>query len=471
MRFKKIEKFNVDDLHLDQGNYRFKKAVDQKDCIKKINSLNPQYFKGLMKSIAEDDLGEPLLVFHNEGENIVADGNRRLSALKVLYDDDYAPTEAIKNYANDLRVQNKIAFSKIHAQVSEDKKLISRTVYERHSGGKDGTSRIPWNAYAAARFGFVEHIGNSKEWRIMALLSRTEKKNPTITPFLDSSEFSFEVFRRLTRAALEKGKISENIFSERGESIKKAARKDLVRDAVTKTLKFLSAMKKKDISLSRKDGNYADKDTIEEYLNSFKLSPDNQKLENAKNSSGNGATEDSTETKEGNEGKSKGDSSNESNDNGDTNDDDNNDTQTTSEKSGHGIDESKAILQKLRKLKSKKLSGLYNSLCIVSLKKHPALMYVGAWSFLEVLSKHMGNTTIEFTGFFGNKMKDLGIEKLTGKDCTNALKDIQKFGNATKHSKIATPMSATQLKNDFEVLEPLIAAALDKAKAQQKGTA
>ena len=38
--------------------------------------MNPAYFKGLMKSVAEDDLGEPLLVYANENsENIVADGN------------------------------------------------------------------------------------------------------------------------------------------------------------------------------------------------------------------------------------------------------------------------------------------------------------------------------------------------------------------------------------------------------------
>jgi hypothetical protein len=92
-----------------------------------------------MKSIAEDDLGETLLVYTNEdGTNIVADGNRRLSALKVLHDDDYAPTDTIKAYAQELREANTLDFTSIQAQVSSNKELVAKTVHERHSGGGNG---------------------------------------------------------------------------------------------------------------------------------------------------------------------------------------------------------------------------------------------------------------------------------------------------------------------------------------------
>ncbi len=439
MRFDKIENFNVDDLHLDEGNYRFKKASDQKDCIEKIYSANPQYFKGLMKSIAEDDLGELLLVYRNKKENIVLDGNRRLAAIKVLDSDKCAPVENLKTFAQALRTANKtkMDFSNIQAQVSDDKKLVLNTVYERHAAAKSGKARINWSAYAAARFRYDQKSDDTDEWHITALLLKAEEKRPSITDFLDSGDYSHEVFRRLMKAAFNKKIISTNIFSEKDQRIKNTAQKKLLDDAVSKAYKFLLAMKDKKLSLSRKDKkNYADKNRVTEFLSDYKLSPDNQRLDDAKSSSGHGVSE----------GK----------------------TQTTSGKGGNVIDESSAILQKLNKLKSKKLSGLYNSLCTISLIQHPALMYVGAWCFFEVLSKCMGNAGKEFTGYFGSQTIQLGLDKATGKDCGNALKDIQKYGNATKHSQKATPMTAIQLKNDFEVLEPLIVAALDKSIAQPK---
>ena len=410
MRFNKIEKFRIDELLLDEANYRFTKAKNQKACIKKIHDANPQYFKGLMKSIAEDDLGEPLLVFHHNNENIVADGNRRLSVLKVLYDDAFAPSDSVKKYAQELRASNKIDFSKIQAQISDDKKVVSRTVYERHSSGKNGTSRIPWAAYAAARFGFDEKIGDGKEWYIMSLLSATETKYPDITDFLDNSDFSFEVYRRLVRSALKNKVISANIFSEHGERIKKTARVDLINDAISKSHVFLLAMHKREISLSRKDGEeYADKDTVEKYLNTFFLSPDNQELENIKKKSRSHLTQDEHLKSDDRVSEGKNSDANiiknsyppstefSGNDNA------NSDEDSKSAKSG--ICESKNILKNLKLLKSDKLSSLYNSLCIISLKQHPALMYVGAWSFLEVLSKWAGNTNQEFPAFFRNRFQ------------------------------------------------------------------
>lgn len=468
MRFKKIEKFKVDELHLDQGNYRFKKADNQEGCVEKIYFANPQYFKGLMRSIAADDLGELLLVYRNKKENIVQDGNRRLAALKVLSDDKYAPVEALKKYAEELRSSNKINFLNIQAQVSDDKKLVLSTVYERHASAKSGKARISWSAFAAARFRYIEKEDVTDEWHITALVLKAEEEHPKITEFLDSSNYSHEVFRRLLRAAFEKGIVSNNIFSKRDMRFKSSAPKNILNDAVAKSYKFLLAMKDKKISLSRKDAHYADKDYVDRFLLDFKLSPDNQRLGVAKSGSGEKVSGDSEKNNDDSEGKLKGDSANANNDSEDADGDGNDDLKTSSGKSGHGIDESDAILRQLKKLKSKKLSGLYTSLCVISLVKHPALMYVGAWSFFEVLSKCMGNISQDFPGYFGNHMSNLGLEKQPRKDCAKVLKDIQNHGNATKHSENATPMTAIQLKNDFVVLEPLIIAALGKSIDKKK---
>lgn len=477
MRFEEIKEFKIDDLVLDKGNYRFSKAEDQQACVKKIYSANPPYFRGLMKSVAEDDLGEPLLVYDDGEDNIVADGNRRLSALKVLYDNRYSPNQSLIDYAEELRAKHKIDFSKIQAQYSKDKTLISKTVFERHSSGKNGTSRIPWNAYAAARFGFDEHIGDDREWYIMALLSKAEELDPELDELIDSGVFSYEVFRRLVRAAVKLGRISEIIFSARGEKIKKTAKQELVQDAVQKTREFLFAIRDKKISLSRKDGGvYADSTAVDKFVSRFPLSPDNQELEDAKNSStehAGGAGSGSPEADQS----SSPDNSSEAYDGspalGGSNDTDQtgngssaaggSGASESSDSIEYGIGESEKIKAKLIELGIRKLNGLYYSLCKVSLNKHPALMYVGAWSFLEVLSRAAGNANQDFPSFFNGKFASFGFDKNTSKDCRLVLEEISKYGNSTKHSKNATPMTAVQLKNNFEVLEPLILVALDEA--------
>src|SRR4051812_31299685 len=131
MRFNEVKKFKVDDLLLDQGNYRFKEAEDQKSCVVKIYSANPAYFKNLMSSIAEDDLGELLLVYKDGKKNIVLDGNRRLAALKVLSNpQEFSPSPAVKEHADSLLKAQAVDLTNIFAQVSDDKQLIYKTVYE-----------------------------------------------------------------------------------------------------------------------------------------------------------------------------------------------------------------------------------------------------------------------------------------------------------------------------------------------------
>ncbi len=65
MHFKTLDTFHVDELLLDEGNYRFSKADDQADCLDKIFSASPTNFRNMMRSIAEDDLGELLLVYQS----------------------------------------------------------------------------------------------------------------------------------------------------------------------------------------------------------------------------------------------------------------------------------------------------------------------------------------------------------------------------------------------------------------------
>ena len=122
------------------------------------------------------------------------------------------------------------------------------------------------------------------------------------------------------------------------------------------------------------------------------------------------------------------------------------------------IDKSDELSKALGRTKNNKLPKLYNSLCIVSLRGHPILMYVGVWSFLESLANLMGkNDRISFESFLSIKVnvfyKDDKQKKL---DVRNVISDIHGKGNSIKHSDNRYIVDGGQLHNDFEVLEEFL---------------
>ncbi|MEP6224303.1 hypothetical protein, partial [Marinobacter sp.] len=111
--------------------------------------------------------------------------------------------------------------------------------------------------------------------------------------------------------------------------------------------------------------------------------------------------------------------------------------------------------------KAKKPYRLYRSLCVISLVNHPILMYVGAWSFFEILARKCGNSGDDFTAFFSQQAQRWGFSKEDKKTFNVRLKHVSENGNIVKHHHDSMQVSAIQLANDFEVLEPLIVAALE----------
>ncbi|WP_375392013.1 hypothetical protein [uncultured Sphingomonas sp.] len=123
------------------------------------------------------------------------------------------------------------------------------------------------------------------------------------------------------------------------------------------------------------------------------------------------------------------------------------------------IAKSAALIDALNKLESFKLSSLYNSLTSIRLDEHPALLTTGAWVFVETLTALHGRTdTTEFVGYVNGKLGSLGIRKDQGKDCKLSLEYISQHGNAQKHSATFTAVDARNLNNHFQVLENVFVA-------------
>ncbi len=79
---------SVDEMLLDQDNPRLGSAGSQSEALQRLIDLNPGHFRKMMQSIKENGLdpGDSLYVIAGEADEdfIVLEGNRRLSALKVL---------------------------------------------------------------------------------------------------------------------------------------------------------------------------------------------------------------------------------------------------------------------------------------------------------------------------------------------------------------------------------------------------
>lgn len=467
MRFAEIGHYHISQLTLDQENYRFTGAQDQRECIQRIHQTNPEYFSNLIDSVARADLGEPLLVFRtNGGDNIVKDGNRRTAALKVLYEPDLAPTQAIRKRCITLNETASIQFDNIHAQVSDNEDLIIQTVHERHAAGK-GLSRIGWNALASARFRYENLQEDGKDWYAMALLLKAEEGAAELKAFVDTGHYSHEVFRRLVRAAIDKDKINEEIFTQSGNSqrIKKTANKASLDHAIDIARQLLYSMKRKKITLSRNE-SYADKRKVDEFVDTLADDPTVAIIPSAPGNEPQ-TTDDRSDPTTNRTTETGAQESDASNDVGTTappqyNEDDASPLSSRRRRRTK-IPESARVHSALQSHGTYKLQDLYRSLCIVSANEHPMLIIVGAWSFLESLASALGkDSNTSFQAFFNGKLGNWGFDRGEIKTLKLNIEAVNKDGNASKHDHRHVGTSHENIINAFDVLEPFLVDAISR---------
>lgn len=153
---------DLEALLLDEENPRLGSAKSQSDALQKIIELNPVHFRNMMASIKENgtDPGDSLYVIEdevNEGDYIVLDGNRRLSAIKVLCNpillDGTSINDRLKKrlqkISEDFEPND---FDELRCVRFKDREEANQWIYRRHTGGADGEGRIDWGPLEIARF-------------------------------------------------------------------------------------------------------------------------------------------------------------------------------------------------------------------------------------------------------------------------------------------------------------------------------
>ena len=122
----------------------------------------------------------------------------------------------------------------------------------------------------------------------------------------------------------------------------------------------------------------------------------------------------------------------------------------------------------LKALGNGKLESLYHSICTVDLDPHTPLVAVGVWSFFETLTACAGrNSSTSFDSFLGkNKLQSYGLSGGTS-SLQQVMTRISEYGNTTKHHPVSATFNGEQLNNDMVALKPIIIKCIEEATSKK----
>ena len=144
---------SIDDLLLDQENPRLGSASSQSDALAGIVMLSVRHFRTMMASIRVVGLdpGDSLYVIRSDNaeDYTVLEGNRRLSALKVLNNPDLLvgtnlPESVRRSLLGEVEGFDHSAVEPIRCVLFDNRDEANDWIRRRHTGAADGEGRIDW---------------------------------------------------------------------------------------------------------------------------------------------------------------------------------------------------------------------------------------------------------------------------------------------------------------------------------------
>lgn len=455
MRFKQTKFFSIDELILDENNYRFGFAESQQECINLIYESSPINFMNLLKDLINNNIGDYPLVYETAEKKVVYDGNRRISILKIINDPNLAPNESVKQAV--LEIDKKLLpfnLKKIGCFVSNNIKDILDTVYERHAAGQ-GISRIDWSAIATAKFRYDQKIDDT-DWRATAILLYLESTDKEVQEFINSPLFYFETFKRLIRHAYNYGYLNFSIFDEDKALLN--TEDQYFELSLQLVRKLLKNIEKKEIGLSR-GKNYASKEFLTDFFNHHyqKVTQEKPPRKSKKRS----LTIDIKPLKIHTM-----DTKVQKNENSNFSLSSQSQPATLKRPSLNQVKYAKKItkdidlIKSINRLNEDKFIIIYKSLLTINPIEHPLLTMVGIWSFLDSIAHSLNpQTTSDFTSFFNPK---LNIPSREDRKLIKVLFDFfLNEGNFNKHNGSYSSLNGMDICERFNRIQPYIAQAID----------
>lgn len=362
------------------------------------------------------DVDEPLT---DKSVYVVAEGNRRVCAMKLLRDPALAPSRIRPSIEASSKIW--IAPNTIDCVVITDPDLRKHWLERMHGGVQGGIGRKPWSSEQKTRF-----LGSGRNTIAQALLDYAETKSMITKSERDGrlSHLSRLMSNALIKDALglDVSRGPDDLMRNRTSEEFDLVLRCLIDEAGTKSL-----------------GSQVKKPAIDGFARQLQqlpgVSPHRIDLEPIVELVG-GDDEPRDKPKP--------------------------------PKNETYIRHHSEIAERMAELKATKLQGLYYSICKLNLKHHTPLITIGIWALLESLSSLAGrNDKTAYPDYFSKqKMTDLGLG--TGKELNAlelAIKRTSEHGNVTKHHKTSATYDSKQLANDMETLRPLLVAVLNTLRA------
>lgn len=197
----------LDKLLLDEDNPRLGSVGSQAEALAALIQLNPTHFRNMMLSIKENNLdpGDSFYVINarKKGHYTVLDGNRRLSALKVLFNPGILsrrnlPATEMDSLRRAAAGFNGSQLPKIKCVRFKSRAEAKKWIKKRHTGSINGEGRIDWSPSEIQRFtddmsilDVIDFIGRNAgfmpdEWK-SAKSKIVRSKWSTVARLLDST--------------------------------------------------------------------------------------------------------------------------------------------------------------------------------------------------------------------------------------------------------------------------------------------
>lgn len=446
---------NVDHLSLATDNPRHEEVDSEAEAIAKL--CRTENIAEIARDIARNGLDPSarLIVYPAEegiGPNqidanttfIVAEGNRRLCALKLLHDPNLAPAQvrpAIERSSN----QWTTPVDEVDVVVILDEDRRHHWLNRIHNGAQGGVGRKQWSSEQKTRFS-----GTKRNIIAQVLLDFAEENG-----MISSSDRkgSFSHMARLIgnvlmsdTLGLDSSNGPEDLLRNRPYEVFELALKRVLREAIDKRL-----------------GSQASKQAIDTLAREIQMEPgftnERIQLEPLPKPADPASTSSVGVGAGGGAGAGEGSS-------GDK-DPESPDHKARKQKRPEYIRPEAAIENGLEEVGFEKLRSLYASICLVNAKDHTPLIAVGVWSFMESLTAAIGRKeATAFNDYLNtSKLESLGVGRGRElKACTAAINQISNWGNLTKHHKMSAQFDYAQLINDMCVLTDVIVACIGEIK-------
>ncbi|MCZ8411311.1 hypothetical protein O9649_26335 [Achromobacter dolens] len=169
--YKRVDNIPLTKLHLDPENPRHDPIQDEDKIIEEL--FRAEKVLNLAKNIVKNGGINPLETIgvvemeDNPGHYIVAEGNRRTCALKVLHDPRKAPSSATRNILSELKKQVQVP-AKFSLVVFANRDAARPWLELRHLGAQDGAGIRSWDTDQKARYA----KGNSPDTMALEVLDR-----------------------------------------------------------------------------------------------------------------------------------------------------------------------------------------------------------------------------------------------------------------------------------------------------------